>query len=164
MRWGQVSLQGFWCSRTGDHTTLDTRSGPAAARCRADLGPPQYPAVATAGRSGGGPRRLPISCPVARRLAGKSRASCPRRDTAGLAAARSLRAIPAGQVMGDFEPRPLLDHTDPDPARRAAGAYRSVSLVATSELSAGDCGNRRVAARLWGRPDCSVIFGRQLFA
>src|ERR1700751_5031125 len=159
MRSGLGSRRGFWCSTTGDGTPLDARPGAAAARCRARLGTPQYHPVAAFGRRGGRRRRLPVFRLVARRLAGEPRLLRPRRYSANLAAARPLRAPPAGSALGNFEPGPLLDDADPNPAWRTPGAQRSVPLVSAPELPAGDRRNRRVAARVRGRSDSGVIFG-----
>src|ERR1700730_10444372 len=105
----RVLRQAFWCSITGDRSSMDPRFGPAAARRRARLGAPQYRTVASAGWLRDGRRGLPVLHPAACRMVGEPRRFCAGCCPARLAAARPLRAASAGPALGNIEPRTVLD-------------------------------------------------------
>src|SRR6266404_1827503 len=105
----QASPQAFLSSTTGDRALLDARSGCIAAPHRACPCTEQYRPAASAGRCGGGCRRLPALRLIARRLACEPCRIRAGDDPALLVANRRIRAAAAGPDLGDREPGPVLD-------------------------------------------------------
>src|SRR6516164_129588 len=149
MRWVRVSPPGLLCSTIGDCTLLDACPDRPAAAGRARLDGPQYRAAPPARRRRGGCRRLSALCPIACRLARRPCLGGAGRDTAQLAIAGAVRDASAGPALGHPQSRPLVDDPDPDLARRAACANRTISLGAASELCPGHGRVRDFAIGLW---------------